>query len=261
LLTPYQEFVDGTLSNEVKWDITKVNGTFEDSIIARASKKAIKDQKVIKEWSPLLLKMELDKVLWKNEEGIDVKLLWDCLAKYLYLPRLANDDVLIDTIKQGLSSEDYFGYAAGKDSSGKYLGVVFNTPNARVIMDGSSVLIKGELAKSLVAVKEPKVEITPPGVDTPEPPIGKDTTKGEAKTPTFNRFHGSITLDPQRVGRDASQIAEEVVAHLASLPDAEVVVNLEIQVRMPKGAPDAVIRTVSENAKTLKFKQHGFEEE
>jgi len=44
----------------------------------------------------------------------------------------------------------------------------------------------------------------------------------------FKRYQGTITLDPPRVGRDASQIAEEVIAHLAGLPDAEANVILEI---------------------------------
>jgi hypothetical protein len=30
---------------------------------------------------------------------------------------------------------------------------------------------------------------------------------------------------------------------------------------IPDGAPDDVVRTVSENARTLKFEQHGFEQD
>src|ERR1019366_2592279 len=42
------------------------------------------------------------------------------------------------------------------------------------------------------------------------------------------RFHGTATLDSARVGRDASRIADEVVAHLAGLVGAEVTVTIEI---------------------------------
>ena len=31
------------------------------------------------------------------------------------------------------------------------------------------------------------------------------------------RFHGTVTLDPARVGRDAGRIADEVIAHLVGL--------------------------------------------
>ncbi len=75
------------------------------------------------------------------------------------------------------------------------------------------------------------------------------------------RFHGTVTLDPTRVGRDASRIADEVIAHLAGLVGAEVTVTLEIEAEIPSGAPDHVVRTVTENSRTLKFTSQGFEKE
>ena len=80
-------------------------------------------------------------------------------------------------------------------------------------------------------------------------------------TPKPRRFHGSVTLDPARVGRDASKIAEEVIAHLVGLMGASVRVTLEIEADIPGGTPDNVVRTVTENSRTLKFGQAGFEEE
>jgi hypothetical protein len=47
----------------------------------------------------------------------------------------------------------------------------------------------------------------------------------------------------------------------STLPDAEVDVTLEIRVRVPDGVKDDVVRTVSENAKTLKFQTFSFERE
>ncbi len=70
-----------------------------------------------------------------------------------------------------------------------------------------------------------------------------------------------MTLDPTRVGRDASRIAEKVVAHLAGLTGAEVNVTLEIEATIPVGAPENVVRIVTENSRTLKFTSHGFEKE
>ena len=51
------------------------------------------------------------------------------------------------------------------------------------------------------------------------------------------------------MGRDAGRIAEEVVAHLAGLVGAQVRVTLEIDADIPEGAPDHVVRTVTETAK------------
>lgn len=42
---------------------------------------------------------------------------------------------------------------------------------------------------------------------------------------------------------------------------AEVDIALEIHAKLSKGAPDHVIRTVTENCRMLRFKTHGFEEE
>ena len=77
----------------------------------------------------------------------------------------------------------------------------------------------------------------------------------------LRRFHGSVQLDPARVGRDASRIADEVVAHLAGQVGASVTVTLEIEALLTDGASDQLLRTVTENSRTLKFTSHGFESE
>jgi hypothetical protein len=85
------------------------------------------------------------------------------------------------------------------------------------------------------------------------------TAPPQARKP--RRFYGSVTLNPTRAGRDASEIAEEVIAHLVGLMGANVRVTLEIEADIPSGAPDNVVRTVTENSRVLRFTQAGFEEE
>jgi hypothetical protein len=62
-----------------------------------------------------------------------------------------------------------------------------------------------------------------------------------------NHYKGQDLAEAQRLmtseRRDASRTADEVVFHL------------------PAGVPDHVVRTVMENARTLKFKSQGFETE
>ena len=55
--------------------------------------------------------------------------------------------------------------------------------------------------------------------------------------------------------------ADEVISHLSGLVGARVTVNLEIHAEVPSGAPDHVVRTVTENSRTLKFTNQGFEKE
>jgi hypothetical protein len=45
------------------------------------------------------------------------------------------------------------------------------------------------------------------------------------------------------------------------LVGSTVTVTLEIEAKIPSGAPDSIVRTVTENSRTLKFSQQGFEKD
>lgn len=69
-------------------------------------------------------------------------------------------------------------------------------------------------------------------------------------------------LGSARVGRAAGRIADEVVTHLVGLVGSKVTAALEIQAEIPAGALDNVVRTVTENSRTLRFAGNsGFETE
>ncbi len=91
---------------------------------------------------------------------------------------------------------------------------------------------------------------------------GKGTGAGgtKPKAPVLRRFHGSAKIDATRLSRDFDLIASSVVQHLAGLLDAKVTITVEIEADIPSGAPDNVVRTVTENCRTLKFENSGFEE-
>ena len=98
----------------------------------------------------------------------------------------------------------------------------------------------------------------------PRPGVGPAGGSKAAPPPPpaqLKRFHGTVDLDANRVGRDASRIADEVIAHLAGIVGAKVRVTLEVEAEIPSGAPDHVVRTVTENSRTLKFTSQGFEKE
>ncbi len=78
--------------------------------------------------------------------------------------------------------------------------------------------------------------------------------------PNLPPLGGGIELDAERMGSKAGQVAEEIVQHLALLEGANVRITLEIEAEVPDGVPDGVIRTVTENCRTLKFRAQGFEE-
>jgi len=120
--------------------------------------------------------------------------------------------------------------------------------------------VKPEVAHKQMEAETPPPTPPSPGPDTEEPPPSPPDDE-ESEAPKAKRFHGTVALDPTRVGRDASRIADEVISHLSGLVGSKVEVTLEIEADIPDGAPDHVVRTVTENSQTLKFKSHGFEKE
>ena len=83
---------------------------------------------------------------------------------------------------------------------------------------------------------------------------------GSTESPALRRSHGSPTLNATRQSPDVDAIAAYVVQHLAGLLDAKMKITLEIEAEIPSGAPENVVRTVTENCRTLKFDSQGFEE-
>jgi hypothetical protein len=155
---------------------------------------------------------------------------------------------------------DTFAYAESCDeAAGRYLGlrggqVVSLSP------DSTGVLVKPDVAR-----RQMDAEI-PPFSPGPGPSPGPAPCPGPGPSPlppdrALRRYHGTVSLDPARVGRDASRIADEVIAHLAGQVGAEVTVTLEIEARLPGGVSDQIVRTVTENSRTMKFTSHGFENE
>lgn len=257
LLVPTQEGTKQIVLEAKR--LTKGEGSF----VSRASKQARNDEFLITKWSPALLKNELDKCLWNDKQHIIVKQLWTYFASYPYLPRLRDSEVLIECIKEGLRSRDFFGYASNIDSNNKYLGLEFGNPGATVLIDNLSLLVKIEAALKQIFEEESKQKIGAKVIDTPigqAPKATRETFPDEPKSKQFKRFYGIVELDPMRVSRDAGQIAEEVIQHIASLSSADIKISLEITANTPDGIPENVVRIIIENCKTLKFKENAFEE-
>jgi hypothetical protein len=218
--------------------------------------------------------MELDKIpLWRGDH-VAVKQLVEDFARYLYLPRLKDSSVLLDAIRDGVNlltwSQDSFGFADSHDEAvGRYKGL----RGGQIVML-ADIHAPGLVVKPDVASKQLNAErATPSPSGAPGQPSGDGTVPEtppaggipSADSPPANakpkRFHGTAALDATRVGRDASRIADEVISHLAGLVGANVTVTIEVDAVIPDGAPDHVVRTVTENSRTLKFTSQGFEKE
>lgn len=79
-----------------------------------------------------------------------------------------------------------------------------------------------------------------------------------SQPPAPKHFYGTVKIDAARMNRDSGQVSQEVVQHLVALLMANVEVTIEIQATVPDGFPPNVVRTISENCRTLKFTQQEF---
>ena len=261
----------------MKRETARISGS-DDNPVVKAAAKVRNDQQLIAKWSPVLLKIELDNWLWKDESHISLKRVWECLATYLYLSRLCNSEVLLDTVREGIKTQA-FGYANSVDDTGRYNGLQFGSIGGSIYLEEPSVLVKSDVAsKQLEADAAQQTEAEPPQPPQPdfdgkegESPYGTSGGQtagagtGTAPAPTqaakFKRFYGTVNLDPIRAGRDAQQVIAEIVQHLTGLPGADVEVTMEIQAKVSDGVPEDIVRIVTENCQTLRFTSQGFEEE
>ncbi len=122
----------------------------------------------------------------------------------------------------------------------------------QVYFDDQSVLVRPEVAsaQSTAAVAIPsEARVYQPAV----------TQTAPAKPCLTTRYHGTVSIDPQRVNKEMGIIVEEIIQRLTSLTGTDVKITLEINAERPAGFDDATVRTINENSRTLKFRDNGFE--
>ncbi len=246
----------------IQWEVSDLGGG-TDSIVTKASKKMIQSEQVITKWAPALLKMELDELLWKDSNDIQIKKLWEYLSTYCYLPRLSSFSVLEETIEQGVVSNEFFGIAASF-SGDRYVDLKFN--KAIFSFNQSDLLVKPSIAKKQIeneSAEEPGG--TGIGGGSGDEPGGTstgggNTGGGDCPQPgtTNKHFRMTAILDEVRYIRNAQTIYDEIIKHLKDIDGSSVEMKLEVEVTAPNGIPDSTIRTVSENCKTLKVNDFEF---
>ena len=263
----------------ITWQAVRLSGG--DSLAVRASKKLRNDESLVLSLGSTILRKHLDGVpLWRGDH-VAVRQLVEDFARYLYLPRIAGPEVLLRAMREGIAlltwRSESFAYAESYDEpTGRFRGLR-GGQTVGLTADDAGVLVKPDVASRQLdaEVQAP----AGPGPDSPRVPGRPGDKRGDGGTPIDDaggtpgrpapparpaprRYHGTVALDPARVGRDAGRIAEEIISHLAGLVGGEVTVTLEITARVPEGVPENVVRIVTENCRTLKFeKSSGFEME
>ena len=269
LLVPVQT----TPQADVEWQAIRLAG--QGPLAERASRRMRNDELLVTTFAGTRLRMELDRIpLWRGEH-VAVRQLVDDFARYSYLPRPKDPSVLLEAIRNGLAlmtwEQDSFAYADGYDEgTRRYRGLHFG-PRSALSDSDPGLLVRPEVARKQLDAEAVRSDTTVAGtgptyIQNPGE-LGAVREPSADETPTSTprsvakRYHGAVRLDPTRVGRDAGQVADAVIAHLAGLLGADVKLTLEIEASIPDGAPEQVVRVVIENSRTLNFNDSGFETE
>jgi hypothetical protein len=223
--------------------------------------------------------MELDNILWRDSDNISIKQLWEYLSTYCYLPRLANENVLMDTIRTGVNSDEYFAIASGFDGT-RYIDLKINQYVG--FPEKSGYLVKIDVAQKQLADERAKRQAELDGAARPgispsvpaeirghggyvPPRVDDDSAAFEDYAPSVpeprsRRFFMAADLDITRINRDVQKYVEEIIQHLTSVDGANVTVSLEVHAEATDGFDKQTVRTVSENCRTLRVRDSGFEE-
>lgn len=277
LIAPVEEFVKG--KPVLNWEVVSVSPT-APNLIQAIEERLREEEWMIYEWSPIHLRNILNQWYLKGDaKDVGALKVWQDCCHYLYLPRLVNDSVFRNAINQGVETEDFFGFASGKEGD-RYLGFTFGRGSIATL-DESSLLIDREAA---VAYRE---RTTQPPQTTPDPggmggePGGSSTPgsgsggtvttppspggMGGAGTPTpavtKKQFYGTISLDPVKAKMDFATIMDEVVQQFTAKLGVNVKISVEIEASSQDGFDESMQRTVKENCNVLRFNSAEFEEE
>ncbi len=277
-LTPVQFDPAG----DVTWEETRIVGN--GSLAKRTSAKLVLDEALLPKIGGIRLRMTLDQYLWSGRNHVTLGELAEWFPRYLYLPRVKSRDTLTGAVKDGASAliiDDTFAVAEAFDeAAGRYLGLRVGGGGPSVI-DNNTCIVKPDVARKQQDEEERKRKAAaspaPPaaGEATPSSPEGSAPSAANTSSPGASPtsptpasgprkprvFVGSVKLDGMRVGKSAGRIADEVLSHLSALPSAKVDVTLEINVQIPEGVDDDIVRIVSENATALKFNHASFEDD
>ncbi len=260
-LVPHQPDPTGP----IEWETTKTDG--EGTLALRASRKLLNTGSFATAYAAELLRgllVDEDRLaaLWVDGH-VSVNEVWDAFARYVYLPRLRAMGALAMTVANGPNSitwEDH-GFAVAEafdDKTGRYVGLVASGFVEHVT--GTTLVVRPDRAAAQLAADAAVVARRDSDSAASEGSHGGTAVEAVlVEDGRLTRFYATVNLDPERYQRDFARIAQEIVVNLAAHLGTEVELTLEVRATNDAGFPDGLTRTVSENSRTLKLDQYGFE--
>ena len=247
---------------EATWKAQSLSAS--GALAERAAKRLFNDERLVDALGPTVLNLHLNRIpLWRGDPDDVRKFIEDCaragtqrtprtprrcdvgvrqlvedFAQHLYLPRLTSGSVLVRAIREGVRlltwETESFAFADGFDeSTGDYLGLRFRedvdvTTESRGLVVHPAVACRQHDAKGSPE-PSPREPVSGAGGNDASPrpdEHGRGPAPVAVSRPPPRRFHAAATLNPGRIGSDASRIADEVVSHLDGLVGSQVKITL-----------------------------------
>ncbi|MFF0239109.1 Swt1 family HEPN domain-containing protein [Rhodococcus pyridinivorans] len=262
-------------------DAIKAEGSV-GNLAERTAKRLVDKSELVLKRASAAIRLDLDSSLhtvFERDGHISLGALWDYYTTYPFLARLRDRTVLEDGVLSTLDTPidwEGQGFALAEGWNGKdYTGLLLPTDNAPKPATVDSLL----LVEPRRANQQQERDLAEAGGDEPESSGDQESQTGDDRSGTAGpsvppravttkperrpktRYFGTAALDPDFYGRDFGRITSEVIQHLAAVDGVELEVRLEITAVARDGFDEAKVRTVSENASTLKFEQSGFEDD
>ncbi len=288
LLVPYQSEPG---PHGPSWDERRLSGG-KGSLAERAGEKCSQEDLLAEQLGARTIRDKLNAFLWRDRPHVEVRELVDWCRKYLYLPRITSDQVILNALvnpQASLSGEGTFHLADGfrpsssDGSPGRYTGLRHQASSSTQPASLNTLIVKDEVALAQIEADRVK-PIDPPapgmgmgidpctatgtsrpfsgegagltspgGVAPPPPPPPPAPPKSQLPT----RYVASVKLDPTRASLQMSAFMEEVMSHLQALPGAQIEMTLEVQVNAAGGIDEQTARIVLENSAQLKVDKPG----
>lgn len=231
------------------------------------------------------IRRNLDNELASTWQGGHVRVgdLWSYYCRYPYLQRVRDRAVFEAAIRAGLDEMDWektgFALADSHDGTeyqdlllgGDHAGFGQITDDTLVVRP--DVAIAQRQAEQERKAQEEAKKAAASGAATGTGTVSATVTANggsasatgqpssgepEPAAPKNVRYFGSASLDPETYQRSFNRLAENVIAHLASVDGVELTIEVEIRAEVKEGFSEQKVRTVSENSRTLKLDTFGF---
>lgn len=237
----------------LKWFFAEIDCIAEDNISASAEKFS-SSEKLLKSLGHGKLKNLLDKFIWREREAVNLKQLWEYFTTYYYMPRLTDENVLLETVRKGVA-EKTFALSDDEDFTNEFK---FGNISLGEISP-ESFLVKSSVAQKLLDEKNKRDENIEPPPKVPPYTVGPEPPPVKKDKPLSKYFSMDVELDKTRLSKSFNECIDEVAVHLLHLPNASVSIRLAVNISAPEGIPEDIKEIVSANCHNLKVENFYFE--